>query len=90
MRRRGSLYRGMDSRPPTAEEHPAVYRSILDRVAELERVGQRREALRVRTTAIEIYSSGWDQSSLARLVELRERADREIARRRRTYALDGT
>ena len=80
----------MDSRPPTAEEHPAVYRAILDRVAELERAGQRREALRIRASAIEIYSRGWDQASLGRLVDLLERADREIARRRRAYALDGT
>jgi hypothetical protein len=80
----------MEPRPPTAEEHPALYRAILDRVAELERAGLRREALRIRATAIAIYSRGWDQASLVQLTELLERAEKELARRRRDFVLDGT
>ena len=80
----------MESRPPTAEEHPARYRAILDCVAELERAGLRREAVRIRAQAIAIYSRGWDQASLERLTELHERAQKELARRRRTLVLDGT
>jgi hypothetical protein len=79
----------MDSRSPTAEDHPARYRAILDCVAELERVGLRREAVRVRSTAIAIYSRGWDQASLDALTELHERARKELARRRRAFVLDG-
>jgi hypothetical protein len=80
----------MEPRPPSAEDHPARYRAILDCVAELERAGMRREAVRVRAQAIAIYSRGWDQASLKRLTELLERARRELARRKRSLVLDAT
>lgn len=80
----------MDSRPPTAEEYPARYRAILDCVAELERAGIRREARRLRSSAIATYSRGWDQASLAELTEIHERALKGLARRRRALVLDGT
>jgi hypothetical protein len=79
----------MESRQPTAEEHPTRYRAILDLVAELERIGLRREAQRLRSEAIATYSRGWDQASLNRLGELYERGQKDLARRRRTFALDG-
>ncbi|HLA17222.1 MAG TPA: hypothetical protein VJZ72_10015 [Candidatus Limnocylindrales bacterium] len=80
----------MESRPPSAEEYPARYRAILDCVAELERAGMRREAKRLRSDAIATYSRGWDQASLAHLTELHERAQRELARRRRALIPDAT
>ena len=44
-----------------AEELPALYRAILDRVAELEPDGDRAEAARVRAAATRIYSRAWDE-----------------------------
>ena len=52
----------MDQHSP-AEELPALYRAILDRVAELERTGQRAKAARVRSTATRIYSRAWDDAA---------------------------
>jgi hypothetical protein len=78
----------MEPRPPTAEEHPTRYRAILDLVAELERLGHRRDAQRLRSEAIATYSRGWDQASLQRLTELYERGQKDLARRRRSFALD--
>jgi hypothetical protein len=79
----------MDSRPASAEEQPALYRAILARVGRLERAGARREAVRLRRDAIAVYARGWDDASLHRLLEIRDRADRELARLTRTkLALD--
>ncbi len=78
----------MESRPPTAEEYPARYRAILDCVAELERAGMRREALRLRSEAIATYSRRWDQASLAQLVELHERGVKDLTRRRTAVVVD--
>jgi hypothetical protein len=44
----------------TAEELPALYRAILDRVAELESTGARAEAARLRASATRHYSRAWD------------------------------
>lgn len=62
-----------------AEELPALYRTILERVAELELLGDRSEAARVRMSATETYSGSWDEAGRARLVGLIGRADRAIA-----------
>ena len=59
----------MDQRSP-AEELPALYRAILDRVAELERTGQRAKAARVRSTATRIYSRAWDDAARRELMSL--------------------
>ena len=53
-----------------AEELPSLYRAILDRVAELEAVGQRAEAARLRSSATQIYSRAWDERARRRLIEL--------------------
>jgi hypothetical protein len=53
-----------------AEELPALYRAILDRVAELEAGGDRAEAARVRSTATRIYSRAWDERARRGLLAL--------------------
>jgi len=53
-----------------AEELPALYRAILDRVAELEAGGDRAEAARVRATATRIYSRAWDEKARRGLIAL--------------------
>jgi len=59
-----------------AEELPALYRAILDRVADLERGGQRTKAARVRADATRIYSRAWDEAARRGLIALlRESAD---------------
>jgi len=62
-----------------AEELPALYRAILDRVAELEAEGRRPEAARVRTDATQIYSRAWDDKARRRLEALLERNSRPAA-----------
>src|SRR5262249_6069521 len=49
--------------PSLAEDLPELYRTILERVAELERIGARREAGRVRETATRIYSEAWHEAA---------------------------
>lgn len=72
-----------------ADDHPALYRALLDRVATLERVGDRAAAARIRTTATEIYSTAWDAAGRGRLIALIGRADRTIEgnARPRTWSL---
>jgi hypothetical protein len=59
-----------------AEDLPALYRAILDRVAMLEHAGERREAGRIRVDATEAYSVAWNGSARSRLTTLLLRADR--------------
>ena len=59
-----------------AEELPALYRAVLDRVAELERDGSRAEAGRVRATATRIYSRAWDPRARRGLEDLLRRTAR--------------
>jgi hypothetical protein len=61
--------RMMEQNSP-AEELPALYRAILDRVADLESDGDRAEAARVRATATRIYSRAWDDSARRGLTDL--------------------
>jgi len=68
-----------DATSTPAEELPALYRTILERVAELELLGDRTEAARVRMSATETYSGSWDEAGRARLTGLIGRADRAIA-----------
>jgi hypothetical protein len=65
-----------------AEELPSLYRAILDRVAQLEGAGDRREAARVRSAAITAYSRAWDDRASRELESLLRRADRPTAAER--------
>jgi len=72
-----------------AEDLPALYRAILERVAGLERAGARVEAARIRHEATQAYSSAWDEAARRMLVTLLLRADRTAAPavRTRTWSL---
>jgi hypothetical protein len=59
--------------PTLAETLPALYRAILDRVAELEAGGRRTEAARMRSDATGIYSRAWDEKARRRLQALLDR-----------------
>ena len=65
-----------------AQELPALYRAVLDRVAELEAGGQRGLATRVRARAIRIYSRSWDDRARRDLLALlRQNANEGVGRR---------
>ena len=66
----------MDPNSP-AEDLPALYRAILDRVAVLESEGERAQAARLRTDATEAYSRAWDERARRRLEALLRRSERE-------------
>ena len=53
-----------------AEELPALYRALLDRVAQIEAEGQRAYAFRIRSEAVRIYSKSWDDRARRGLQEL--------------------
>jgi hypothetical protein len=62
-----------------AEDLPELYRTILDRIGQLERIGERREAGQIRVAATEAYSVAWDEGARVRLHALLLRADRAMA-----------
>lgn len=62
-----------------SEDLPALYRAILDGIANLERVGQHREAALLRTQATRIYSTSWDERARRRLNQIHRRIGRVIA-----------
>ena len=62
-----------------AEELPALYRAILDRVAVLEAAGERAQAARLRTDARDAYSRAWDERARRRLETLLRRSERDPA-----------
>ena len=66
-----------------AEDLPEIYRAILDHVAELERLGARREAGRIRLAATRAYSDAWDESARRNLLGLLARSQRGLAPRDR-------
>jgi hypothetical protein len=72
----------MESSSPS-EELPALYRAILDRVADLEASGQRAEAAQLRSEAIAAYSRAWDERARRRLESLLRHAVRPAAEVRR-------
>ena len=72
-----------------AEELPALYRAILDRIAHLERTGERSEAARIRTAATAVYSRAWDDKARRRLKDLLRRADRTPTAGRETPRQEG-
>jgi hypothetical protein len=69
----------METHSSPAEDLPALYRAILDGIAQLERIGHRREASLLRAEATAAYSTSWDESSLRRLDYIRRRIERIIA-----------
>jgi hypothetical protein len=69
----------MESHPSLAEDLPALYRAILDGVAELERLGQRRHAAAARAEATHVYSTSWDETGFRKLDQIRRRIDRLIS-----------
>jgi hypothetical protein len=69
-----------------AEDLPELYRTILARVAELERIGARREGGRVRAAATRAYSNAWDEAARRDLATLLARADRALADEERPRA----
>jgi hypothetical protein len=69
----------MDGLTTPAEELPALYRAVLDRVADLERVGQRAEAQLVRAEATKAYSRSWDEGARRKLLALCRRVDRVLS-----------
>jgi hypothetical protein len=71
----------LDPAVTVAEDLPELYRAILDRVGQLERIGQRLEAGQIRVAATEAYSVAWDEDARGRLSNLLVRADRAIAGR---------
>ena len=67
-----------------AEDLPELYRAILDRVADLERIGARRDAGLIRANATRVYSDAWDERARRRLLTLLARANRGLAAPDRT------
>lgn len=72
----------MEPKTP-AEELPALYRAILDRVAELEAGGDRAAARHVRREATMAYSRAWDERARRRLLGLLREAGRPTFAERR-------
>jgi hypothetical protein len=72
----------MESNSPS-EELPALYRAILDRVADLEASGDRVEAALLRSEATAAYSRAWDERARRRLESLLRHAKRPTAEERR-------
>jgi hypothetical protein len=72
----------METNSP-AEELPALYRAILDRVAEMEAAGERVAAARLRSDATDAYSRAWDERARRRLETLLRRSDRDADAERR-------
>ena len=68
-----------ESVPTLAEDLPEIYRAILDRVADLERIGARGDAGRIRQRATRAYSDAWDESARQQLLRLLADAQRGLA-----------
>jgi hypothetical protein len=68
----------MDS-TTAAEEIPGIYRTILDGIAELERLGRRTDADRIRKAATAAYSGPWGAAGHRRLEVQRIRIERALA-----------
>lgn len=73
--------------PSIAETLPETYRRVLDRVADLETAGHRREADLVRRDAIAAYSRRWNARASRGLERLADRAERVLDGR--AHARDG-
>jgi hypothetical protein len=62
-----------------AEGFPGLYRAILDGIAELERLGWRSEADRIRKASTAAYSGPWGRAGYRRLEQQRLRIERTLA-----------
>lgn len=69
----------MDPRQDRAERLPALYRSILDAVADLERRGERARAARARRDAVRMYAT-WDERAERKMIRLEADLRRALAR----------
>ena len=71
------------------DETPALFRSILDLVADAERAGFRADAERARRSAIQVYARGWDEAGRRDLAAIEQRLMRRLAapRTRRRFGL---
>jgi hypothetical protein len=67
-----------------AEDLPALYRAVLDRVAQLEVAGKRQLAVGVRAEAIRIYSRAWDERARRELEGLLRRNTNDLGGQRTT------
>ena len=65
--------------PTVAETLPQRYREVLDRIAELEAHGHRREAQLLRRSAIRRYAAAWNDGAIRHMERLRDRGDRVLA-----------
>ncbi len=74
----------MDPTTGSTEEVPTLYRVILALVVELERSDGRREASRIRKSALAAYGGAWDARQRHRLEELEHQLRRSIASHRRS------
>lgn len=69
-----------------AEELPALYRAVLDRIAQIDAAGHRSLGYRVRMEATRVYSRSWDDRARRALEELlRQTGEREIVQHGRTH-----
>jgi hypothetical protein len=60
-----------------AEELPALYRMLLDRIAQIDAAGHRAVGYRIRLEATRIYSRAWDDRARRALEDLlRQTADK--------------
>lgn len=65
-----------------SEELPALYRALLDRIAQIDAAGHRAVGYRIRAEATRIYSRAWDDRARRGLEALlRQAADKETAQR---------
>jgi hypothetical protein len=74
-----------------SEELPALYRALLDRIAQIDAAGHREVGYRIRREATRIYSRAWDDRARRGLEDLlRQAADKgnaphpAVARARRS------
>ncbi len=71
----------MDPRS-ASEELPALYRAVLDRIAQIDAAGHRALGYRIRVEATRIYSRAWDDRARRGLEDLLQHAgERQVARR---------
>jgi hypothetical protein len=65
-----------------SEELPALYRALLDRIAQIDAAGHRDVGYRIRIEATRIYSRAWDDRARRGLEDLlRQTAAKGTARR---------
>lgn len=57
-----------------AEELPALYRALLDRIAQIDAAGQRSVGYRIRAEATRVYSRAWDDQARLQLLDLMRQA----------------